>query len=96
VSVGGVTPQGGSSDIANNLFASGEQGLWAYIHSLEEKVKTLGEELASVKRVESQLLDKVGEFERRDAERSHEVALLRQQLVGRVEGEPGQSLGTAS
>ncbi|KAJ9149622.1 Transcriptional regulator prz1 [Coniochaeta hoffmannii] len=89
---GGPAAQGGSTDTANNLFASGEQGLWTYIHSLEEKVKSLGEELASVKKVESQLLDKVGEFERRDAERSNEVAVLRQQLGMRAEGEqPTQS-----
>jgi hypothetical protein len=86
----GAPTQGGGSDNANNLFASGEQGLWTYIHSLEEKVKSLGDELASVKKVASQLLDKVGEFERKDAARSNEVALLRQRL-GSAEGESTQS-----
>ena len=62
-----VTRQSIGVDNSNNLFASGEQGLWTYIHSLEQKVKTLGEELASVKKVESQLLDKVGEFEKKES-----------------------------
>ncbi|KAH8910700.1 hypothetical protein BR93DRAFT_943039 [Coniochaeta sp. PMI_546] len=78
-------------DNSNNLFASGEQGLWTYIHSLEEKVKSLGEELASVKKVESQLLEKVGQFERKESTLSNEVALLRQQLGLRAEGQPAPS-----
>lgn len=82
--------QGGGTDNANNLFASGEQGLWTYIHSLEQKVKSLGDELASVKKVESQLLDKVGAFERDKSALSDEIALLRQQLGSRAEGEPAR------
>ncbi|OIW35346.1 hypothetical protein CONLIGDRAFT_567954 [Coniochaeta ligniaria NRRL 30616] len=84
-------PAGSGADNANNLFASGEQGLWTYIHTLEDKVKSLGEELASVKKVESQLLDKVVEFERKESTLSNEVALLRQQLGARAEGLPTQS-----
>jgi hypothetical protein len=87
----GVPGQGNGVDNANNLFASGEQGLWTYIHTLEDKVKTLGEELASVKRVETQLLEKAVEFERKEAALSNEVALLRQQLGIRAEGLPNQS-----
>lgn len=86
----GAVAQGSGVDNSNNVFASGEQGLWTYIHTLEEKVKSLGEELASVKRVESQLVEKVVEFERKESTLSNEVALLRQQLGARAEGLPTQ------
>ncbi|KAB5563579.1 hypothetical protein GE09DRAFT_1030079 [Coniochaeta sp. 2T2.1] len=83
---------GAPAENANNLFASGEQGLWTYIHSLEEKVKSLGDELASVKRVEAELFEKVGQLEHNESALSNEVALLRQQLASRAEGaQPAQS-----
>jgi hypothetical protein len=79
------------ADNTNNMFASGEQGLWSYIHTLEEKVKSMGEELAAVKKTEAELLDKVGDFAKNNANLSDEVAHLRQQLGIPADSVPAQS-----
>lgn len=65
--------------------------MWTYIHSLEDKVKNMGEELASVKKVEAELFAKVEDFERKESALSNEVALLRHQLGIRAEELPTQS-----
>lgn len=42
----------GSGDSGNNLFASGDRGVWTYIQSLEEKVKLLSERVAMMENFE--------------------------------------------
>jgi Mg2+ and Co2+ transporter CorA len=62
------------------MFAAGEQGLWSYIQQLEERMKSLSEEVAAGRRSEAALLERVGNCERREATLTAEVAQLRQQL----------------
>lgn len=38
----------GSGDSSNNLFAAGERGVWAYVQTLEDKVKQLSEKVQSL------------------------------------------------
>lgn len=68
-----------SGDSGANLFASGDQGLWAYIHSLEEKVKLLVDKVTTLEKTETS----------REAQLSYltsEVMTLRkQQAEGRQE-----------
>ncbi|KAI9866024.1 MAG: hypothetical protein M1813_001991 [Trichoglossum hirsutum] len=47
---GGPSSHGqGSGDGGNNIFSSGNDGLWAYVRNLEEKVNTLQEEVRILK-----------------------------------------------
>jgi hypothetical protein len=73
----------GAVDNANNLFASGESGLWAYIQTMEEKVAQLTEEMTAMKRTETQLIEKVANLEKNETALTSELAVLRQQLVAR-------------
>jgi len=42
--------QQGSSDSSNNLFAGGERGVWAYVQSLEDKLKNMSDLLENEKK----------------------------------------------
>lgn len=63
----------GSGDSSNNLFAAGERGVWAYVQTLEDKVKQLSEK---VQIMESK--DKISEDTMKRL--SDEVMSLRNQL----------------
>ncbi|RKU41663.1 hypothetical protein DL546_003585 [Coniochaeta pulveracea] len=77
----GAGPGNGTvADNTNNMFASGEQGLWSYIQQLEDRMKALSDEVAAGKKTEAELLDRVGNCERREVALTAEVAQLRQQL----------------
>ena len=67
----------GLGDAANNLFAAGEQGMWAYLQHLDEKVKSLTAEVDAGKRTEAQLMDKVSATERQVSNLTAEVEQLR-------------------
>jgi hypothetical protein len=43
---------GGSGDSSNNLFASGDRGVWTYVQNLEEKVKQLSERVVIMENIE--------------------------------------------
>lgn len=75
----------GGVDNANNLFAAGETGLWAYIQSMEDKVRQLTDEMAATKGTETQLAEKVANLERNETALTSEIVALRQQLASRQE-----------
>ena len=67
------TGQNGSSgdSTTNNLFAT-DQGIWAYIHSLEEQVRLLGDRVSAMEAMERSHDDKISYL-------TTEVATLRAQ-----------------
>ena len=72
---GGAHHQGsGSGDSSNNLFAAGEKGVWAYVQTLEDKVKQLSEKVSAMETQEKSQEDKVNRL-------SEEVFSLRAQLI---------------
>jgi len=71
---GGPHHQGsGSGDTSNNLFAAGEKGVWAYVQTLEDKVKQLSEKVYAMETKEKSQEDKINRL-------SEEVFSLRAQL----------------
>lgn len=64
---------GGSGDSSNNIFASGDRGVWTYIQDLEAKVKQMSEEILGMKHTERIQEDKINRLE-------NEVSSLRQQV----------------
>jgi len=74
------TPSGpshaNSGDSSANLFASGEQGLWSYIQTLEDKVKQLTDRILTMEKTETTREAQVGYL-------TSEVASLRKQLETR-------------
>ncbi|KAH8885150.1 hypothetical protein GQ53DRAFT_601604, partial [Thozetella sp. PMI_491] len=72
----------GASDASNNLFASGEQGVWSYVQHLDETIKALSAEVEAGRRTEAQLTERVAAAERRVDALVSEVESLRQQLGG--------------
>lgn len=59
----GPTGHAHSSDGSANLFAQGDQGVWAYIQQMEERYKDLSERLASVEGTLAQRDTKIGFLE---------------------------------
>jgi len=66
-------PNPGTGDGSNNLFASGERGVWAYVQTLEEKVKQLSEQMSVMQSKERSQEEKIDRL-------SQEVFSLRSQL----------------
>ena len=60
-------------DSSNNLFASGERGVWAYVQSLEDKVKQLSDKVYNMENNEKMSQEKIQRL-------SDEVVSLRNQL----------------
>ncbi|KAL8419643.1 hypothetical protein RB594_002726 [Gaeumannomyces avenae] len=81
----GHSQNGGSGDNSANLFASGDDGLWAYIHSVDAKweatIKQLLERTASLEAAKSALESQVLYQDTKMAQLSEEVGFLRQQLT---------------
>ncbi|KAK3693818.1 hypothetical protein B0T22DRAFT_496471 [Podospora appendiculata] len=75
----GPTSNGSSVD-GNNLFATGDQGVWAYVQHLDDKVKHLMAEVEAGNRDRTQLIEKLSAQEQHVADLTTEVAALRQQL----------------
>ncbi len=63
----------GSGDSSNNLFAAGERGVWAYVQTLEDKVKQLSEKVHNMESKEKMSEEKIQRL-------SDEVNSLRNQL----------------
>jgi TolA-binding protein len=63
----------GSGDSTNNLFAAGEKGVWAYVQTLEDKVKQLSEKVQAMESREKSQEDKINQL-------SDELFSLRNQL----------------
>jgi len=64
---------GGSGDSSNNLFASGDRGVWNYVQTLEDKLKQLSEKVQAMEEKERSQEDKINHL-------SEEVISLRRQL----------------
>lgn len=71
----GVPPhhQGSGSGDSNNLFAAGDRGVWAYVQTLEDKVKQLSEKVQVMEGKEKSQEDKINRL-------SEELFSLRNQL----------------
>ncbi|KAI1333272.1 hypothetical protein F5Y16DRAFT_8600 [Xylariaceae sp. FL0255] len=63
---------GGSGDSTNNIFAT-DQGIWAYIHNLEEQVRLLNERVQALETTERAQEDKIANL-------TGEVTVLRAQM----------------
>jgi len=75
--------QGGSGDNSSNLFAQGDQGVWNYIQTLEEKIKQLSplpEKLATMEKTNGSLQAQVGALTAELQIVSQDMNLLKQQL----------------
>lgn len=81
----GHSQNGGSGDSSANLFASGDDGLWAYIHSVDAKweasIKQLLERTAGLEAAKSALESQVLYQDNKITQLSGEVSFLRQQLT---------------
>lgn len=77
-------------DNANNLFASGEPGLWMYIQTMEDKVRQLTDEISAMKRTETQLMEKVATLEKNETTLTAEIVALRQQHSARQDDPQAQ------
>lgn len=75
LSTGPQQPGSGSGDSSNNLFAAGEQGVWSYVQTLEDKVKHLSEK---VQVMESERKSQEDKFNRM----AEELFAMRNQLNG--------------
>ncbi|KAI3397596.1 hypothetical protein diail_10568 [Diaporthe ilicicola] len=69
-----------SGDPSANLFAQGEQGMWAYIQQLEEKVKDQNEWRATAEANSKDLSLRLAKVERHNAELTDEVSNLRRAI----------------
>jgi hypothetical protein len=75
------TPSGtdqivGSGDsTSNNIFAT-DQGIWAYIHSLEEQVRQLGERVHAMEAMERAQEDKIASQEDKIASQEEKIVYL--------------------
>jgi uncharacterized protein YPO0396 len=65
--------QGSGSGDSNNLFAAGDRGVWAYVQTLEDKVKQLSEKVQAMESKEKSQEEKINRL-------SEEVFSLRNQL----------------
>ncbi|KLU87667.1 zinc finger protein 740 [Magnaporthiopsis poae ATCC 64411] len=81
----GHSQNGGSGDSSANLFASGDDGLWAYIHSVDAKweaaIKQLLERTAGLEAAKSALENQVLYQDNKIGQLTEEVSFLRQQLT---------------
>lgn len=78
----GTNHQGsGSGDSSNNLFASGDRGVWNYVQQLEDKVKQLSEKVQAMESNEKDQADKINHL-------SEEVMSLRRQLNAQSQPQP--------
>ncbi|KAJ0115985.1 hypothetical protein J7T55_004155 [Diaporthe amygdali] len=69
-----------SADGSANLFAQGEQGLWAYIQQLEEKVKDQHEWRMTAEATSKDLNLRLARVERHNAELTDELSNLRRTI----------------
>lgn len=71
----------GNGDSSNNLFASGERGMWNYVQQLEGQVKQLSDEVHTMKSNEKSQENKISQL-------SEEVMQLRRLLDAQNQSQP--------
>jgi len=76
----GPSQQGSSGDSSKNLFASGEQGVWAYVQTLEEQVKDLTNKLLGSQNRESAAHEQISRQQSQIKSLTEEANYLRTQL----------------
>lgn len=76
----GPSQQGSSGDSSKNLFASGEQGVWAYVQTLEEQVKDLTNKLLGSQNRESAAHEQISRQQNQIKSLTEEANYLRTQL----------------
>jgi len=76
----GPSQQGSSGDSSKNLFASGEQGVWAYVQTLEEQVKDLTNKLLGSQNRESAAHEQISRQQGQIKNLTEEANYLRTQL----------------
>lgn len=80
-----IAPMGSSAgDNSNNLFASGERGVWTYIQSLEDKIKQMADKITTLESNERVHQDTVGRL-------TDELRNLRAILNNQSQSQPAQS-----
>ncbi|KAI9640887.1 hypothetical protein NHQ30_010728 [Ciborinia camelliae] len=70
----------GSGDSSNNLFASGASGVWAYVNTLEEKLKLFSDKVLAMEAKEKSQEDKIKAQDEKVNQLSEELISLRRQL----------------
>lgn len=71
-----------SGDSSANLFAQGDQGVWAYIQQLEQSVKHLSDRLATVENVSNEREARLASVETTLAQRDTKIGFLELELAG--------------
>lgn len=71
-----------NSDSSANLFAQGDQGVWAYIQQLEQSVKHLNDRLATVENVSNEREARLASVETTLAQRETKIGFLELELAG--------------
>lgn len=78
----GPTGHAHSGDGSANLFAQGDQGVWAYIQQLEERVKDLSERLTSVESVSNAREARLVSVESTLSQRDTKIGFLELEVAG--------------
>ncbi|KAJ4394655.1 hypothetical protein N0V93_003874 [Gnomoniopsis smithogilvyi] len=78
----GPNNHAGSGDSSANLFAQGDQGVWAYIQQLEQSVKHLNDRLATVENVSNEREARLASVETTLAQRETKIGFLELELAG--------------
>ncbi|QSZ30269.1 hypothetical protein DSL72_004791 [Monilinia vaccinii-corymbosi] len=78
----------GSGDSSNNLFASGASGVWAYVNTLEEKLKLFSEKVLAMEAKEKSQEEKIKAQDEKVNQLSEELVSLRRQLSSQTQIQP--------
>ncbi|KAF7879012.1 hypothetical protein EAF04_000212 [Stromatinia cepivora] len=70
----------GSGDSSNNLFASGASGVWAYVNTLEEKLKLFSDKVLAMEAKEKSQEEKIKAQDEKVNQLSEELIAVRRQL----------------
>ncbi|ESZ98261.1 hypothetical protein SBOR_1357 [Sclerotinia borealis F-4128] len=70
----------GSGDNSNNLFASGASGVWAYVNTMEEKLKLFSDKVLAMEAKDKNQEDKIKAQDEKVNQLSEELVSLRRQL----------------
>ncbi|PSS16979.1 hypothetical protein M430DRAFT_102809 [Amorphotheca resinae ATCC 22711] len=84
---------GGSADGSNNLFAAGERGVWAYVQTLEDKVKQLSDKVQAMEAEKVNHREQVASQQDQINRLSDEVFSLRGQLSTQNQSQQASASG---
>lgn len=76
----------GSGDSSNNLFASGASGVWAYVNTLEEKLKLFSDRVVAMEAKEKSQEEKIKAQDEKVNQLSEELLAVRRQLSSQNQG----------